>query len=167
MSVIHLPYTRQCFVCGAENPAGLQLRFRVEGDEIRFNFCPHQKHTGYQGVVHGGIIASALDETMFWAAAFGPRRFFVSVDMNVRYARTVVAGQPHVLVARITGAKRKLCLTEAELRTADGHVCASATGTFFPLKPGEIPLSLEDFVIDPQTLPAMEFFKSFRFRATS
>jgi hypothetical protein len=55
-------------------------------------------------------------------------------------------------------ASRRLCLTEAELRAADGTVCASATGKFFPLKPTEVPLSHEDFCADPTTLSPAEFF---------
>ena len=158
MSTIYLPYTRHCFVCGAANPAGLQLRFRVENDEIRSDFQPKSQHTGYKGVVHGGVISSALDETMFWAAAFAPRQFYVSVELNVRYLKLVEAAQPYLLVARVTGAKRKLQLTAAELRDQTGAICATATATFFPMRPAEVRLVADDFCDDPQTLSPLEFF---------
>jgi len=162
MSTIYLPYTRHCFVCGAENPHGLQLRFRFEDDEIRSDFLPKPQHTGYKGVVHGGIIGSALDETMFWAAAFEPRQFYVSAELTVRYLKLVETAQPYLLVARMTGEKRKLRLTAAELRDATGAVCATATATFFPMRPDNIRLAMEDFCVDPQTLSPMEFFPGLR-----
>lgn len=157
MNAIHLPYTHHCFVCGADNPHGLQLRFRVEDGEARADFLPKEQHAGYRGVVHGGVIASALDEVMFWAAAYAGREFYVSVGMEVRYAKKVAVGQPYLLVARVTGKQKRICLTEAEVRDAAGAVCASATGRFFPLRPSEVLLSHEDFCADPQTLPVAEF----------
>jgi acyl-coenzyme A thioesterase PaaI-like protein len=157
MNAIHLPYTHHCFVCGADNVHGLQLRFRVEAGEIRSDFCPREHHAGYRGMVHGGVIASALDETMFWAAAYATREFHVSVAMEVRYRQKVAVGEPYHLVARLAGKQKRICLTAAELRTATGELCASATGRFFPLRPSEVPLSHADFCADPATLSVAEF----------
>jgi uncharacterized protein (TIGR00369 family) len=157
MSVL-LPYTHQCFVCGAQNAHGLQLRFRYEEQEVRADFTPREHHTGYRGVVHGGVTASALDEVMFWAAAYAKRQFLVSIEMSVRYARKVESGRLYHLVGRLANEQRRICCTTAELRSADGLLCASATGRFFPLKPSEVPLSHEDFFPDPQTLSPAEFF---------
>ena len=158
MNTIHLPYTHHCFVCGADNVHGLQLRFRVEENEIRAEYQPKEQHAGYRGVVHGGVIASALDETMFWAVAAATRRLYVSVEMAVRYEKKVEVGSAYQLAARLTGNPKRLCLATAELRTAEGTVCASATGKFFPLRPGAVPLSHADFCTDPATVALAEFF---------
>lgn len=157
--IIQLPYTYGCFVCGAENPAGLRLRFRVEDGEVRSAFTPREPHAGYRGMVHGGVIGAALDEVMFWAAAWPTRAFHVSVDLNIRYARKVEVGAPHNLAARLTRQQRRICFTEAELRDAAGKVCASATGKFFPMPPGEVPLGKEDFYPDASVMPLAEFLK--------
>ena len=158
MSAILLPYTRNCFVCGAQNPSGLRLRFRFEDGAVRAEFQPRATLEGYRGVVHGGVIASALDDTMFWAAAYARRQFLVSVEMAVRYQQKVAVDAPYRLVARLVREQRKLCFVEAELRGADDAVCASATGKFFPLAPTAVPLHPEDFVNDPQTLAPAEFW---------
>lgn len=157
MTLVHLPYTHSCFVCGADNPHGLQLKFRWEDGAIRADFLPRAAHAGYTGMVHGGVVATALDETMFWAAAYGTRQFHVSVEMSVRWTRKVVVGQPYQLVARLDRTHRKLCFTSAELRAVDAAVCATATGKYFPMPPADVPLGLEDFFADPRTLPAQEF----------
>ncbi len=58
-----------CFGCGQDNPAGLRLRFRLLDDgsvgtmiEVPAAFC------GVDGVVHGGIQATILDEVSGVAA---------------------------------------------------------------------------------------------------
>ncbi len=157
MTAIHLPYTHSCFVCGATNPHGLQLRFRCEAGEIRADFAPRERHTGYKGMVHGGIIATALDEAMFWAATYATRQFHVSVEMNVRWTKKVEVGHQYLLVARLDREQRKFCFTTGELRDTAGTVRASATGKYYPMRPENVSLGLEDFLGDPTTLPAEEF----------
>jgi len=53
-----------CFVCGKTNPLGLQLTFQLEEDVCRAEFTPADDHCGFDGVTHGGIIFSALDDVM-------------------------------------------------------------------------------------------------------
>lgn len=158
MSAIHLPYTRDCFVCGASNQHGLQLKFRAENGEIRADFHPKPHHAGYKGMVHGGIIASALDEAMFWAVAYAKKQFHVSVELSVHYQKKVDVAQSYLLVARLTRQQKTLCFTEGELSDAAGQVCAMATGKYFPMRVEDVPLGLEDFCPDPKTLSPMEFF---------
>lgn len=154
-----LPYTHQCFVCGADNPHGLRLRFRAEAGAIRAEFRPRPEHCGYRGVVHGGVVAAALDEAMFWAATYARRRMYVSVDLAVRYARRVESGVVYQLHAACETARARLCQTRAELRDSAGSIAVSASGKYFPLPPGEVPLGLEDFCEDPATLSARAFLE--------
>jgi hypothetical protein len=70
-----LPHTKSCFVCGEANPAGLRQRFETDGRVVRARFTPRPEHAGFTGVVHGGILATLLDEIMVWACAVGTRRF--------------------------------------------------------------------------------------------
>lgn len=162
MDTIQLPYTHHCFVCGADNPHGLQLRFRFERGEIRTEFRPRECHAGYTGIVHGGIIAAALDESMFWAAAYETRQFYVSVEINVRWLRKVAVGGVYSLTARSVRLQRKVMLAEAELRAQSGRVCATATGKYFPMRPDDVPLSLADFCDDPATVSPQEFLPSLK-----
>ena len=53
-----------CFVCGVRNDAGLKLQFRREDDLVVAEFLPQTQFQGFPGVVHGGILASLLDETL-------------------------------------------------------------------------------------------------------
>src|SRR5947209_5465879 len=61
---------QRCYVCGQQNDSGLRTVFRQEGDRIVTTFTGDERHQGYPGVVHGGILASILDETLGRTALF-------------------------------------------------------------------------------------------------
>src|SRR5215475_13925053 len=80
-----LPHTRSCFVCGEANPLGLKMRFETDGKIVHAKFSPRPEHIGFKGVVHGGLIATVLDEIMVWACAVQTKRFAFCAEMNVRF----------------------------------------------------------------------------------
>ena len=53
-----------CFGCGSDNPIGLKLSYRIEGENVVTDFVPQEEHQGWPGITHGGIIASLLYEVM-------------------------------------------------------------------------------------------------------
>ncbi|MFC1962064.1 PaaI family thioesterase, partial [Chloroflexota bacterium] len=53
-----------CFGCGQNNPIGLKLKFKKDGDGVRTEFTPGESYQGWPGMVHGGIIGCLLDEAM-------------------------------------------------------------------------------------------------------
>ncbi|GAA1373072.1 PaaI family thioesterase [Streptomyces beijiangensis] len=54
-----------CFGCGDQQPHGLHLQARA-GDGVRVSaeFTVQAAHQGAPGLAHGGILATALDETL-------------------------------------------------------------------------------------------------------
>ena len=54
-----------CFCCGAKNPIGLKLEFEdtPEG-RMRTIWTPRREHQGFKDIVHGGLVATVLDEVM-------------------------------------------------------------------------------------------------------
>ena len=57
---------QRCYVCGKENPAGLGVDFEINREQrtISAKFTPSDNHQGYEGIVHGGILSTLLDEAM-------------------------------------------------------------------------------------------------------
>ena len=157
-----LPYTRNCFVCGAHNPHGLQLKFHRVGAEVRAEFTPQPHHAGFRGIIHGGILSTVLDEALFWAAASAMKRSCLAVELNVRFVKKVTAGEPLTVVAAFVADRGRLWETRAELRKADGTVCARATGKHMPMDSGETKFIVEDFLSDPAALAANELFPELR-----
>lgn len=148
-----LPHTHSCFVCGDSNASGLKLRFETDGRIVRARFTPRAQHIGFKQTVHGGIIATVLDEIMVWACAVQTRRFAYCAELNVRFASPLRPGEEVLATAELTGNRRdKLYEARGELRDGSDRVLASATGKYLPIKQAEIPAMLADFVGDASGL---------------
>jgi uncharacterized protein (TIGR00369 family) len=117
-----------CFACGKSNPHGLQLKIRKNGkDGVELDYAVPEQFAGWQGIAHGGIVATILDELMAWACT---EAGFHSVtgEMTVRFRRPLQTGVAIHGVGRITGMKGRLLLTESRLFNAAGELVAEATG---------------------------------------
>jgi acyl-coenzyme A thioesterase PaaI-like protein len=145
-----LPHTRSCFVCGESNPAGLRLRFHTDGRIVRTEFTPRPEHIGFRDVIHGGIIATVLDEIMVWACAAQIKQFGYCAEMTIRFQQPLRPGQPVTLMGEmVANRKNRVFEAKAELRRGD-VVLATATGKYLPLKANETNEFLPDLIGDPR-----------------
>lgn len=120
------PNSRNCFVCGMENKNGLQLKFYQDeqGQVIAQTVVP-ERFQGYPGVVHGGVLASMLDEIAMRAAMVDDHnRFMVTARMTLRYRKQVPVGQPLTMVGRLERAGGAGSMARGEVRLPDGSVGA-------------------------------------------
>ena len=129
-----LPHTKSCFVCGEANPLGLQLRFETDGRIVRAQFTPRIEHNGFKQTVHGGILATLLDEIMVWACAVQTKRFAYCAELTVRFQNPARPGETLTAVGELIGNRRnKLFEAKGELRQPQGRIVASATGKYLPV----------------------------------
>lgn len=133
----NLPNSSWCFVCGEDNHAGLQTRFFVEGDAVKTVLTPQMYHCGYKNVVHGGVVAAVLDETMGWAAARAIGLMCYTGELTVRYIRHVPADRNSVVSAVAVKAGRRMAVIQATLQGEDGEIYAHAEGKFLPMSAEE------------------------------
>lgn len=144
-----LPHTHSCFVCGASNSHGLQLRFTADGRRVHTRFTPRARHVGFKGVTHGGILATVLDEIMVWAVAVSTRRFAYCAEMTVRFQQPAKPDEELLASAELfTNRRDKIFEAKAELRTVAGQTVATATGKYLPVPAGELPAMLTELVGD-------------------
>ncbi len=144
-----LPHTHSCFVCGEANPVGLRLKFETDGHLVRTRFCPRPEHIGFRHTVHGGILATLLDETMVWACAVPTRRFAYCAEFTIRYLKPARPHEEITVTAELTENRRnKLFLARGELRDAHDVVLASATGKYLPIREVEANEMLADLIGD-------------------
>lgn len=133
MSSNELPHTRECFVCGESNPAGLRVHFTWEEDHAVARFTPSEERCGYRGIVHGGILSAVLDETMGWAPAYVKRLMAVTAEMTIRFVKPVPIGTPLVVTGRFTEDRRLYWSTKGEIRGEDGTLYVTGSGKYVPL----------------------------------
>ena len=127
------PNSRDCFVCGMENPHGLHLQFYDNGESTVYaEITVPKRFQGYPGTVHGGIIASMLDEVVGRTLMAGdPNHFFVSAKLTIRYRKTVPIGQPLTLLGEMVRARGRSAVAKAELRLPDGSIGAEVEAILF------------------------------------
>lgn len=130
-----LPHSRSCFVCGEANPLGLNLRFETDGRLVRTRFTPRTEHNGFRNIVHGGVIATVLDEILSWACAVHARRFSFCAELNVRYLSPMPTGGEVVLTAEVVNDRKgRLFEARGTAQDATGQTFAEASGKYIPLK---------------------------------
>src|SRR5689334_20543990 len=103
MALLQLPHTAGCLVCGRDNPHGLKLDLYVdpETSTVRVEFTPRLQHIGFEGVVHGGVIATVLDEAMVWCATWSGRRFCVCAELTTRFRKEAAVGRKLIVETKI------------------------------------------------------------------
>jgi uncharacterized protein (TIGR00369 family) len=133
-----LPRTHSCFVCGESNKLGLRLLFFKDGNVVRTEYAAIPEHIGFKNTVHGGIIATLLDEAMVWACAVQTKLFAFCAELNVRFQQPLHPGDRTRIVAELVSNRRnRIFEARAELRNSAGTVLATATGKYLPMKSGE------------------------------
>lgn len=123
-----------CFVCGKNNLEGLRLDWKIEGNKTWTDYTPEKRFQGFQDVVHGGILASLLDEAMGRVAwiVYGPS---VSAELTIRYLNPASVGQPLRITGQVSREKGRLITGAAEITKPDGTVVAKAEGKLMLWKP--------------------------------
>ncbi|HEY48943.1 MAG TPA: PaaI family thioesterase [Dehalococcoidia bacterium] len=122
-----------CFACGRDNPVGLKLDFKKEGNEARSEFTISELYEGWYGFIHGGIICTILDEAM--AYTYFPETKGVTAKAEFRFRQPAPVGVPMVVTARLVKKTRKLLTAEATLTLDDGTIIAESTSQAYIVNP--------------------------------
>ena len=120
-----------CWGCGADNPQGLRLKSRWDGEIAVAEWTPRPEHmAGPTHVLNGGIIATLLDcHTICTAVADAYRRegrevgdgeriWYVTASLDIRYHRPTPIDAPLDLSARVVECDGRKTRVEGELRSA-------------------------------------------------
>ena len=126
---MELTGVHMCFGCGEKNPIGLKLKFKIEGETAYTEFTPSNLHQGYEGIVHGGIVSTLLDEA-------GGRLLYdlglnaVTAQILVKFKRPAAVGEKICLFAEVTQKRGKIITTVSRASTEEGEILAEATTKF-------------------------------------
>jgi acyl-coenzyme A thioesterase PaaI-like protein len=119
-----------CFACGRLNPSGLELDFDVSTNSATARYTGLQRHQGYDGTVHGGVVTALLDETMGWAI-FHQGIWGVTAKIEVTFKRPVPVGLELVVTGVVARDRGRTIETTGTLARADnGEVLAEASAVF-------------------------------------
>jgi uncharacterized protein (TIGR00369 family) len=125
----------RCFGCGEQNRTGLRLKFFTDAEQnIVCHFRIAKRFEGPPGCVHGGVIATLLDEGMSKA---NRARGVVAMTrhMDVEYLRPVPLAKALTLTAQHKNAAGKKHFCEAQITDSSGKVLAQGKALFIAVDP--------------------------------
>jgi len=126
------PNSRMCFICGVQNPVGLHMSIYNDPDHncIYSIVTLPDHYQGYPGVVHGGIVATMLDEISGRATIMdgNDENLMVTVKLEVKYRRPTPTNIPLTVIGRVVSRTETRAKVEGEIQLPDGTVTASCEG---------------------------------------
>ncbi|MEO0198650.1 MAG: PaaI family thioesterase [candidate division WOR-3 bacterium] len=129
-----LEYDNYCFACGKENPRGLKLNILKKGNEAIIEFTPDKSLQGFSNILHGGIIATLLDEAMAHAVSLSGY-WGVTAKLEVKFKKIVEVGKTIVITGKLIELRDDWAIAEASISYKNSNdPLATATGTFKLLK---------------------------------
>jgi len=123
---------RRCFACGPDNELGLRLKFEYGPGSARCVTTIEPQFAGWVDMLHGGIVATLLDEAMAHAAiAAGVRA--VTARMEIRFNKPAPVGVPLELHGTIERRRGKVLDATATIRDRAGTLYAQGSSRFIAL----------------------------------
>jgi acyl-coenzyme A thioesterase PaaI-like protein len=120
-----------CFACRSIDNGGLGLLFRLDGQGVKSLWtCPADKES-YAGIVHGGILATALDSSMVHAL-FSHGIVASTGQFELRYRNSVHSDVEMEITASVREHRHPLYVMEAAIHQA-GTLCVSAKAKFMAM----------------------------------
>lgn len=131
-----------CFGCGTDNPQGLHLRFTLgiaeDGTPTAATVLQLTRiHQGAPGFIHGGILATLMDEVM--SKLNRPLGVLAMTrHMEVDYRRPAPLGQQLTLAATHLRREGRKLFHAATLTDAEGRLLTEAKGLFITVDPSSL-----------------------------
>ena len=86
-----------CFACGEDNPISLGLKFKETSPNIvEAEFIALKNHQGFDGIMHGGLVATLLDEAMAYAVGVKGIKAYTA-ELNIRFKKALKIGEKVII----------------------------------------------------------------------
>jgi acyl-coenzyme A thioesterase PaaI-like protein len=120
----------RCFGCGAANPIGLHLGdFTRHEDSVSAAFTPRGDFAGFEDTLHGGIVATALDEVSAWAAMLTQGVLVFTATLDIRYRSVARSSDRYRLRGTVVDRRGRRLRIESTMAVGD-RVVAESAGLF-------------------------------------
>ncbi len=109
--------------------------FRREGDRTVCDYSPLDYQQGYPGRMHGGVVATLIDDAMGWAI-YHAGEWGATARLSVRYRKPVPLDENLRIEAWVVRNRSRLIEARAEVRDSRGTLLAEAESSFMKLDAG-------------------------------
>ncbi len=121
-----------CFVCSPDNSRGLHMNFYTDAEAV-YSWVQLSDHfCGWENMVHGGILATILDETMGWATLVLTKRFAMTRETRLRFHKPVLLNNGEIRVESrlLERSSEREIIMEGRIYQGDPDPCVIAQGSF-------------------------------------
>jgi len=119
-----------CFACGKDNPHGLHLEFEFDNDKLTTTKNLPREFQGYEGISHGGIVTTLMDEAM---SKFVQKKYHkegLTGRLEVRFHFPTPTEKNLKITAWEEMKRRNIISTKATVELEDGTITAEAKAKF-------------------------------------
>ncbi len=145
----HIDYVRShprnhCFACSSKEVGSWNLKLTNENDCVTAPMWVPKCFQGYEGVVHGGVAATFLDEVMGYAVLANEGKHAITQRLKLTYLRPVMVEKAYQVTARVINKLDGACSVSGEIVDDVGTIHVSGVALFkctadpFMLAPQEI-----------------------------
>ena len=136
------------------HPRGLRLCcFTGAQGQVHAEFRPKDMHTSYEGMVHGGVICTLMDEILGWAIALQTERMAFTAELTARFVRPMSPGCTYLATGPPGTDRGRHWEGEGDIRDEHGEIYAKARGKYFPLSAEQTATSAKTLTYQPDDLP--------------
>jgi uncharacterized protein (TIGR00369 family) len=122
---------KDCFGCGSKNPHGLQMKFVTDDQAVYSHVVVPSHLTGWNDLVHGGILSTILDEIMAWSAIYLLKKVAVTKSMTIDFKRPVFAGEALTVTGRVLEQpNEREAIMEGLVHKSTGELCTRSEAVF-------------------------------------
>jgi uncharacterized protein (TIGR00369 family) len=128
--------TNLCYVCGRDNEKGMQVPFLPDGPTgSRAEYTARVEHEGWQGILHGGVSFTLMDEALGWAVHFQGLHG-VTARAETRFRQPISGGTKLIIRGWTLERRRRVMTARAEIRIDDSEqtLVAEVDATMFLLE---------------------------------
>jgi uncharacterized protein (TIGR00369 family) len=119
-----------CFACGELNDIGLHLQLRLSPGRCRTELVLPRQFEGWEGIVHGGILCTILDEVMAWSLVERDN-WGVTARMSIQFRKPALVGHRFVAEGWMVEDRRRVHRAEGRIVDVEtGEEVATAEGTY-------------------------------------
>ncbi len=127
-----------CFGCGQENELGLRLKLEFDDDtKTAFGeYTAHELLEGAPNIIHSGIVATILDETMTTVNKY-LEVMAITSELTIRYLQPAFINENLYIRGWFVKKSKRVIENRAEIENEMGKIVARAKGKYIEVD--EIP----------------------------
>ena len=106
---------RYCFACGPLNPIGLHMEVSFRDNKAFSRLALKREFQGWNDIVHGGVVATILDEIMAHAVMHYVGHA-VTTLLRITYRTPLHVGEEFEVIGYVVEQKSRAAVAKAEIR---------------------------------------------------